>query len=57
MLPEEVARIAVLAAVRYHRDKKDANGDVSNFYFNQKFFLQVFRYFTVFFCFFFLENF
>ncbi|KAI9584460.1 uncharacterized protein LOC119635123 [Glossina fuscipes] len=28
MLPEEVARIAVLAAVRYHRDKKDANGDV-----------------------------
>ncbi|XP_046805422.1 uncharacterized protein LOC111681611 [Lucilia cuprina] len=28
MNTDEVARIAVLAAVRYHRDKKDANGDV-----------------------------
>ncbi|KAM7362264.1 SOCS domain-containing protein stops [Cochliomyia hominivorax] len=28
MHTEEVARIAVLAAVRYHRDKKDNNGDV-----------------------------
>uniref|UniRef100_A0A1A9WZ24 SOCS box domain-containing protein n=1 Tax=Glossina brevipalpis TaxID=37001 RepID=A0A1A9WZ24_9MUSC len=28
MLTEEVARIAVLAAVRYHRDKKGGNGDV-----------------------------
>ncbi|XP_065365030.1 uncharacterized protein stops [Calliphora vicina] len=28
MHTEEVARIAVLAAVRYHRDKKDGNGDV-----------------------------
>lgn len=31
MHTEEVARIAVLAAVRYHRDKKDGNSDVSNF--------------------------
>lgn len=29
MHTEEVARIAVLAAVRYHREKKDNNGDVS----------------------------
>ncbi|TMW46426.1 hypothetical protein DOY81_008496, partial [Sarcophaga bullata] len=28
MHTEEVARIAVLAAVRYHREKKDQNGDV-----------------------------
>ena len=31
MHTEEVARIAVLAAVRYHREKKDKNGDVSCF--------------------------
>lgn len=29
MHTEEVARLAVLAAVRYHRDKKDNNGNVS----------------------------
>ncbi|XP_075148003.1 SOCS domain-containing protein stops isoform X2 [Haematobia irritans] len=28
MQADEVARIAVLSAVRYHRDQKDANGDV-----------------------------
>ncbi|XP_059218998.1 uncharacterized protein LOC106087842 isoform X2 [Stomoxys calcitrans] len=28
MRADEVARIAVLSAVRYHRDQKDANGDV-----------------------------
>lgn len=31
MRTEEVARIAVMSAVRYHRDKKEANGDVSSF--------------------------
>lgn len=29
MHTEEVARFAVLSAVRYHREKKSGNGDVS----------------------------